>query len=258
MSNTRYPPTLPLSHGAAATRTSPRHAVNEDQYRILDSSHPAIAAQARGTLYAVADGVSSVPRGREAAALTCTRIENFFDHSFPPRVESLTQIISEVDWELRAEGPGRAACTLSMLWLASGMATIVHVGDSQVYRVRHGEVVRITRSHRGGRALGAYVGMGPAISDIMQIWREPFLVGDLFLLVTDGVTDVLDPDDLLDSWWTTGGSPRRAANAIIQAVHAAEGMDDATALVVDILASESDASEETTYSGRTDFLRQSG
>ena len=250
-----YPPTLPLAQSAAATRIGARHTVNEDQYRILDLDHPAVARRARGALYAVADGVSSVPMGREAAALTCTRIEGFFEAASAPRVESLTQIVSEVDWELRANGPGRAACTLSMLWLAYGNATVVHVGDSQVYRVRHGEVLRITRSHRGGRALGAYVGMGPAISGVMQVWSEPFLVGDLFLLVTDGVTEVLDPDDLLDSWWTSAGSPRRAANAIIQAVHAAEGTDDATALVVDVLASENNADDETTYSGRTDFLR---
>ena len=248
-----FTPTLPYSLGAAATRAGPRHKENEDQYRILDLSHPGVAAQGRGALYAVCDGVSSAKRGREAAIVTSTRLENFFDRYYPPEYESLQQIVSEVDWELREEGRGIAACTLSLLWLAYGVATVVHVGDSQVYRVRHGETVRITRSHRGGRALGAYVGMGPRVADVMQIWQEPFYVGDLFLLVTDGVTDVLHPDDLLDSWWSTGGSPQRAANEIIQAVNAAEGQDDATALVVDVLAMENDASDETTYSGRTDF-----
>lgn len=246
-------PTLPYSFGAAATRTGVHHKENEDQNRILDLSHPGVAAAARGSLYAVCDGVSSVPRGREAALLTCSRIDTFFDQYYPPQVESLLQIVTEVDWELRAEGRGVAACTLSALWLAHGIATVLHVGDSQVYRVRHGQAVRITRSHRGGRALGAYVGMGPRISEVLQVWQEPFFVGDLYLLVTDGVTEVLEPDTLLDTWWAHGGSPQRAANAIIQAVNSAEGDDDATALVVDVLAVEADSSEETTYSGRTDF-----
>ena len=246
-------PTLPMTAAAAATRAGPRHKANEDQYRILDGSHPGVAAQARGCLYAVCDGVSSVPRGREAAHLTCSRIDSFFDRYRSPKVESLISIVSEVDWELRAEGRGIAACTLSMLWLAHGLATVVHVGDSQVYRVRHGEAVRITRNHRGGRALGAYVGMGPNVADVLQIWQEPVFVGDLFLLVTDGVTEVLDPDDLLNTWWAMGGSPTKAANAIIQEVQACEGEDDATALVVDVLAAESSSDEETTYSGRTDF-----
>lgn len=248
-------PTLPYSSGAAFSRKGIHHRENEDQHRILDGSHPVVAAAHRGCLYAVADGVSSVPRGREAALLTCSKLDSFFDKDFEPEVGSLQQIISEVDWELRAEGRGLSACTCSMLWLAHGMATILHVGDSQVYRVRHGQVTRITKSHRGGRALGAYVGMGPKISEVLQLWQEPMLVGDLFLLVTDGVTAVLDPDELLDSWWAMGGSPQRAANAIIQAVDAAEGEDDATALVVDVLALEEDAGDETTYSGKTDFRR---
>lgn len=255
MSALAWQPTLPFSSAAAHSRIGIHHRENEDQHRILDGSHPAVAAAFRGCLYAVADGVSSVPRGREAALLMCSRLDSFFDKDFTPEVSSLQQIISEADWELRAEGKGLSACTCSLLWLAHGRATVLHVGDSQVYRVRHGEVTRITRSHRGGKALGAYVGMGPRISEVLQLWQEPLLVGDLFLLVTDGVTAVLDPDELLDSWWAMGGSPQRAANAIIQAVNAAEGEDDATALVVDVLALEEDSGDETTFSGKTDFRR---
>jgi protein phosphatase len=146
-----------------------------------------------------------------------------------------------------------AACTLSLLWLAYGHAHVVHVGDSQVYRVRHGDVVRITQNHRGGRALGAYVGMGPRVADVLQVWSEPLFVGDLYLMVTDGVTEVLGVDDLLDTWWAFGGSPRRAANAIIGEVERRAGTDDATALVVDVLAIEADTDDESTFNGRTDF-----
>ncbi len=249
-----HPPTLPYSAGAAATRMGVRHSENEDRHRILDISHPGIAALRRGSLYAVCDGVSTVPRGRFAADLTCSRIDGFFDRFQAPRVESLTQLVSEIDWELRA-GVGIAACTLSLLWLAYGKATVLHVGDSQVYRVRHGAAERITREHRGGRALGAYVGMGPAVADVLQVWQEPLFVGDLFLLVTDGVTEVVAVDELLDTWWAFGGSPQRAAGAIIGEVERRGGKDDATALVVDVLAIEADAEEETTFSGRTDFRR---
>lgn len=250
-----HEPTLPYSVGAAATRVGTGHAQNDDRYRILDGSHLGIAALRKGCLYAVCDGVSSVPRGRYAADLTCARVDGFFDRFQAPRVESLVQMVSEVDWELRAHGRGQAACTLSLLWLAYGTATVVHVGDSQVYRVRHGLVERITRNHRGGRALGAYVGMGPNVVDVLQTWQDPLFVGDLFLLVTDGVTEVVPADGLLDTWWAFGGSPHRAASAIIAGVDERNGKDDATALVVDVLALEADPDEETTFSGRTEFQR---
>ena len=246
-------PTLPFTSGAAATRAGGRHPQSDDRYRILDISHPAVAAQRRGSLYAVCDGVSTVPRGRYAADLTCARIDGFFDRYQAPRVESLAQLVSEIDWELRAAGTGQAACTLSLLWLAYGIAHVVHVGDSQVFRVRHGEAVQITENHRGGRALGAYVGMGPRVADVLQVWQDPLFVGDLFLLVTDGVTEVVAAEELLNTWWAFGGSPQRAANAIINEVDRRAGKDDATSVVVDVLAIEVDAEEETTFSGRTDF-----
>lgn len=253
-----HAPTLPFSVGAAATRTGNGHARNEDRYRILDCSHLAVAALRKGCLYAICDGVSTTPLGRYAADLTCSRIDGFFDRYEAPRVESLTQLVSEIDWELRAQPRGQAACTLSLLWLAYGNATVLHVGDSQVYRVRHGNVERITRSHRGGRALGAYVGMGPKVAEVLQLWQEPLFVGDLFLLVTDGVTEVVAVDELLDTWWAFGGSPQRAASAIIAEVDERAGKDDATALVVDLLALESDPEHESTFSGRTEFRRRDG
>ncbi len=249
-----HAPTLPCATGSAASRTGPRHAENEDQYRILDANHLAVAAVRKGALFAVCDGVSTSRRGKYAAELMCSRIDTFFDRFAAPRVESLTQLVNEVDWELRGMGTGQAACTVSMLWLAYGRATVVHVGDSQLYRIRHGECTRITETHRGGRGLGAYVGMGAEIAEVMQVWQEPLFVGDLYLIVSDGVTEVIKPDELLDAWWSEGGSTQRAAHSIIAEVNRRGGQDDATALVVDVLAVETDPSDETTFSGRTVFV----
>lgn len=247
---------LPYTFAAAATRMGGRHSRNEDRYRILDASHPAVAAMRRGSIYAVCDGVSTTPRGLWAAELTCARIDTFYDKRTQPSLDSLVQMLSEIDWELREQGKAQAACTLSLLWLADGQATILHVGDSQVYRVRHGEATLLTESHRSGRALGAWLGMGPSVADVVQIWKQPIFVGDLFLLVTDGVTEVVPPVELLDAWWAHGGSPQRAANAIIHEVERRQCGDDATAVVVDVLAVESDPDDENTATGRTNFARR--
>ena len=213
--------TLPLTSAAAATRRSPRHKRNEDQYRILDCEHPYVAATRRGSLFLVCDGVSTVPRGREAAELTVSRMDSFFQRR--PHVDSLRELVIEIDW---------------MLWLAEGRANVVHVGDSQVYRVRHGETLRITKEHRGGRALGAYMGMGPEVGKVLQVWDDELFAGDLYLLVTDGVTEVVPVEELRDTWWAIGASPQHAAQAIINEVDRRKGTDDATALVVDVLDPE--------------------
>lgn len=234
----RIDPTLPLTAAAAATRTGPKHPVNEDQFRILDGHHPLVARLGRGSLFAVADGVSTTPRGREAAEIGCARISGFYDRAAAPRLETLLQIVSEIDWELRSGRKGEAACTLSLLWLAHGQATIVHVGDSQVYRMRHGEVRRLTRPKRG-QGLTSFVGMGPRLAEVVEVWREPLCDGDLFLLVTDGVTDVVDPEEVIDLWWDGGGSPRSTVETVIREVERRGGQDDATILLVDVLGRES-------------------
>lgn len=239
-----YRRTLPLTRGSAATRTGLYHIRNEDQYRILDIAHPVVRALGRGSLYVVADGVSTTPRGREAAELACARVEGFFDRQVAPKVTSLTQLVAEIDWELRETGAGRAACTLSILWLANGVASVVHVGDSQVYLARHGRTTCITKAPRSGRMLGAYLGMGPGVADVLQVWQAPLFVGDLYLLVSDGVTAVVPPEELLDTWWAQGGSSQRAAQAIIAEVERRGGQDDATALLVDVLALEANPADE--------------
>lgn len=235
--------TLPLTCAGAATRRGPKHADNEDQCRLLDVSHPLVERMRRGVLYAVLDGVSTTPRGREAAEIGASRLAGFYDEVTVPRLASLLQLVGEIDWELREVKKGDAACTIALLWLASGMATVVHVGDSQVYRVRDGVVENVTRHKRPG-GLAQFVGMGPRVAEIAQVWQEPLHTGDLFLLVTDGVTEVVGPDEIVDFWWGADGSCARAAQAVIREVDRRSGQDDATVVLVDVLAAERDLEDE--------------
>jgi len=81
--------------------------------------------------------------------------------------------------------------------------------------------------------------MGPRLAEVVEVWREPLYDGDLFLLVTDGVTDVVDPEEVIDLWWDGGGSPRSTVETVIREVERRGGQDDATILLVDVLGRES-------------------
>lgn len=230
-----HPASLQVRAGGDSCK-GPRKTQNQDAFCRLEESTPT-----RGQLFAVADGVSSVKLGQWAARLTCLRIEQFFysDQDISP--SALTQLVSEIDWELRGEGKGRAACTLSILWLHGNEAVVVHVGDSAIYRMRRGDISRVTRIHGGGRGLQAFMGMGSAVSEVVQIRHSDLNEGDVYFLVTDGVSDVLAPEELTRIWIRSGGDPDQCASSMLQAVSDQGGSDDATAVVVQFL---SDGSQE--------------
>ncbi len=234
---------LPFTAAAAATRMGAAHEENDDCYCIFDDRSSLVASLRRGVLFAVCDGVSTVPDGRWAARLTCDRLSAFFDADVSPSHDGLLQLINEIDWELRGRGPGRAACTLSALWLADGIAHMIHVGDSDVFRVRNGTIKVISEHQSSGRQLGAYMGMGPLLNEVAQVWHQPLFEGDLFVLATDGVTGLLNKDELLDHWWNADGDPESCADRIIDLTEERQGADDATVMIVDVLALEADSDD---------------
>ncbi len=232
--------TLPLVSVGSATLRGRSHRNNDDSVAVLDARVSEVVQLRRGTLFAVCDGVSTVPAGGWAAQVTCERLISFFDTDVQPSQEGLLQLINEIDWELRGQGKGKAACTLSALWLADRTAHLVHVGDSEVFRVRHGVIAPVTRTQKKGAGLGAYMGMGPQLNEATQLWSGPLFVGDLFFLTTDGVTGLLESEQLLAQWWASGCRPQRAADSVVELVKEQNGADDATIVVVDVLSLESD------------------
>src|SRR5436190_16356201 len=132
---------LPFAVAGASTRIGKAHRENQDCYQVLDGrTSPQVRDLRRGLLYAVADGVSTLEQGRWAAEITCARLAQFFEEGHAARLDTLVQLVGEIDWELRGQGKGKAACTLGALWLHQGEAHVLHVGDSPVYRLRDGVV----------------------------------------------------------------------------------------------------------------------
>jgi enoyl-CoA hydratase/carnithine racemase len=63
----------------------------------------------RSALLVVCDGVSTAGAGAPAAQLACRRVGQFFDKGTRRHPDTLAQLVSEIDWELR--GAGRHFCT---------------------------------------------------------------------------------------------------------------------------------------------------
>jgi len=218
---------------AAGSRRSPDHETNEDAWHRWEAADNG-QETAREGLYVVCDGVSSAGKGHFAARFSTKRLRQLCT---PGAVDfgKLGEVVSEIDWELRGMA-AQAACTVSLLAIQGSRGHVLTVGDSPVFRIRRGAIEQLggRTNPADGRRLGAYLGMGPEISEVIQTWSGPLIPGDVILLTTDGVGTVLPEAELLDSWVRTSHPKTCMEDLMARVVHAG-GRDDATAVVVEVL-----------------------
>jgi serine/threonine protein phosphatase PrpC len=161
----------------------------------------------KGVAAVVADGVSSAEAGREAAEIC---VQNFLSDYFSTpdswTVKHAAQVVLTAlnRWLYsRSQGTHEAhrgyVSTFSALVIKSQTAHLCHVGDSRIHRLREGEFEQLTRDHatqisEKDRYLTRAMGMD---ADLEVDYRQvDVLVGDTFLLTTDGIHDWLGPDAL--------------------------------------------------------------
>jgi protein phosphatase len=130
-----------------------------------------------------------------------------------------------------------------------GRVVVGHLGDSRLYRSRNGELVRLTRDHtvlqeqldrgmisaqaaaassRRGlltRALGVLPQISPDLASY------PAAEGDMYLLCTDGVTDMLDDAMLAEVLQEEGASLDARAEKLIDLANERGGRDNATVIL---------------------------
>ena len=130
------------------------------------------------------------------------------------------------------------------------LASICHVGDSRVYRIRAGQIEQLTEDHslvqqlfRAGkiapqklktspqrhiltRALGTELMVQPSVR------IEKSQSGDLFLLCSDGVHGVIDEAEILSVITREGVNLQEACNVLVSLANERGGRDNSTVLLL--------------------------
>ena len=198
-----------------------------------------------GSIVAVADGVSAGGMGREAAQTTVTSLVR--DYYATPETWDTTVALDRIigaqnAWLAsinRRRQPVMGLTTLTALVLCGQSYTLAHVGDSRAYLLRGGEMRQLTHDHVVShpdfkhqllRSVGAE---DHVVVDYLQ---GELLVGDIFVLVTDGVHGVLSDRRLqaLSGLQATDSAPLASQNIALAAL-AAGSQDNVTAVVVRVL-----------------------
>jgi protein phosphatase len=229
---------------AAATDTGRKRLRNEDAF-VCDPP-----------LFLVADGMGGA-RGGELAARIATSV--FEGDRTSPELDAVTRLralVLEANrqvFERASSEPDLAGMgtTLTVALLEDDRVAIAHVGDSRAYRLRDGRLEQLTDDHslvgelvRAGRLTPDEAELHPQRSVITRavgtdptVLADLFLAearaGDVFLLCTDGLSALVDPDAIARTI-IEAGSPDDAARALVRAANQAGGDDNVTVVLFDV------------------------
>lgn len=158
----------------------------------------------------VADGCGGRPAALEAATRTGEAIQAISGIQaagpgglgWAQQVRDLCHQAHRDLLEIGRQDPDKSGMGTTLTALAShqGQLWLIHAGDSQCLRLRDGELTRESRMDmdptrgRYGKLLNAF-GRNQAsfYVEVKSLAAEP---GDLFLLCSDGLTDMTSPEDI--------------------------------------------------------------
>ena len=207
-------------------------------------------------LFAVADGMGGAQAGEVASRLAAAVLEEGAgDERGEERVASLIQeanrrVFQRSNEDAATSGMG-TTMTVALVDSSGGTIAFGHVGDSRAYRVRDGGLEQLTDDHslvgelvRSGKlspeeaethpqrsVITRALGTEPDVDvDTFTVEAEP---DDLYLLCSDGLTDMISADEILD---VLDGSDdlEAAARALIEAANAGGGEDNITVVLFQI------------------------
>jgi PPM family protein phosphatase len=257
-----------IGRAAWLTDTGRRRVRNEDAYVF------------EPPLFAIADGMGGARAGEVAAGLAAAALKD--GRGTVSDEASLEARIAEANrqvWERSVADPRTAGMgtTVTVAFVDQPASRVVfgHVGDSRAYRLRGDELEQVTTDHslvaelvESGvltpeeaerhpqrSAITRAVGTERAIE--ADVFSLPGEMGDLFLLCSDGLTDMLSETEIADVLVAAERDPEAAARALVDAANAHGGEDNITVVLFELVegapaaAADGDRTENEVPSAET-------
>ncbi len=235
---------------SALSHPGMRRPLNEDSY----------AADPEHGIFILADGLGGHAAGEVASRIAVeashaylrVRIEAAADSDLPHLLREAAAAANE---SVRRQAFDDSSCTgmgttLDLLLLRGSDAWICHVGDSRIYRLRkgleqmtedHDQATELRKAGAGEKTASALLGhmltRAVGTSGTVEPDIRSFVVrtGDLFLLCSDGLTDMLSDSGIAALLSGHRGSLDAAAHGLIDAANALGGRDNITVILVEVV-----------------------
>jgi len=212
-------------------------------------------------IFLVIDGIGGHAAGEKAADIAMGRVRARLERQTGSTEERIREAITVANNEILREAGANPewqgmACVLTVAVVDNGTATIGHVGDSRLYKIRQGEIRKCTHDHspvgeredrgeiseaeamRHPRRNEVYRDVGseehaPDDADFIEVLRIAFEPDSALLLCSDGLSDQVTSGEILRTVVGNAGHPDDAVHELIDAANREGGKDNVTVLIVE-------------------------
>jgi parallel beta-helix repeat protein len=199
---------------------------------------------ARG-LFLVVDGMGGHQAGEQAADIAVERIKARLERqtgSVEQRLREAITLANNAIYESAQNNPEwkGMACVLTAAVIEDGQVTVGHVGDSRLYKIKRGTIEKITHDHspvgeredsgelteteamRHPRRNEVYRDVGseertPDDEGFIDIFKFAFEPDSALLICSDGLSDAISSERILDIVQTNGGDRWATVHNLIAA-----------------------------------------
>jgi PPM family protein phosphatase len=221
-------------------------------------------------LFAIADGMGGAQAGEIASRLATAALREGggVETGGEQRIVDLIQEANRRVYDRSSTDPNTSGMgtTITVALVEDGSVAFGHVGDSRAYLIRDASMEQLTEDHslvnellKTGRLSREEAEVHPQRSVItralgtdpdvdVDTFSVPARTGDLFLLCSDGLTDMVSEHSILSVVERNRNDIEAALRALVKAANRGGGQDNITVVAFEItdepLASDGDTREQ--------------
>jgi len=243
-----------------------------DPGMVRSHNEDSVASDAANGVIVLADGMGGYNAGEVASGMATTVIVTEMQQALagmpPHQVEPQTQqpaaarlvreqvlkantsIYQAAQSQPQYAGMGT---TLVMCLFFDNRVMVAHIGDSRLYLMREGQFKQVTRDHsllqeqidsglitpeqakhaQHKNLVTRALGIDPSVEP--EIHEYPTKPGDLYLLCSDGLCDMVEDEDIGMTLQALGGNLKLCAQQLVQMANDNGGRDNVSVILVRVL-----------------------